>query len=100
MKRLYNGKMGLFCQLVAVFALGAWLAPTGAAAQGVTTGAIGGLVTDATKAPVAGAVVIAIHLPSGSSYEAKTNADGRFTIPNMRVGGPYTVTVTPGTGGV
>jgi hypothetical protein len=62
------------------------------AAQSVTTGSIGGVVTDGNK-PVAGASVIAIHEPSGTSYEATTRADGRFSMPNMRVGGPYTVTV-------
>jgi hypothetical protein len=41
-----------------------------------------------------GAGVIAIHLPSGTSYEATTRTDGRFTMPAMRVGGPYSVTVT------
>ena len=65
-----------------------------AAAQGVTTGSIGGTVTDASGAPVAGASVIAIHTPSGTNYEATTRADGRYFIPNMRVGGPYVVTVT------
>jgi outer membrane receptor protein involved in Fe transport len=69
------------------------------AAQGVTTGLMTGIVTDASKQPVAGAQVIAIHLPSGTSYEATTRADGRFSMPNMRVGGPYTVTVAfSGTG--
>ena len=62
-------------------------------AQGVTTGQIAGIVTDTQQQPVAGASVIAIHEPSGTSYEATTRADGRFSIPNMRVGGPYTVTV-------
>ena len=61
-------------------------------AQSVTTGSIGGIVTDGQK-PVVGASVIAIHEPSGTSYEATTRADGRFTIPNMRVGGPYAVSV-------
>ena len=37
------------------------------AAQGVTTGGIGGIVTGAQKQPVAGASVIAIHEPSGTS---------------------------------
>src|SRR5262245_13902288 len=64
-----------------------------ATAQGVTTGFITGIVTDTQKQPVAGASVIAIHEPSGSTYEATTRADGRFSIPNMRVGGPYTVTI-------
>jgi hypothetical protein len=77
--------------LVAVCAT-AW--PVSAAhAQGVTTGSISGIVTDAQQQPVAGASVIAIHEPSGTSYESTTRADGRFSIPNMRVGGPYTVTV-------
>ncbi|AMY12557.1 hypothetical protein LuPra_05834 [Luteitalea pratensis] len=65
-----------------------------AGAQGVTTGSIGGTVTDAAGAPVAGASVIAIHTPSGTNYEATTRTDGRYFIPNMRVGGPYVVTVT------
>ena len=48
---------------------------------------------------VAGASVIAIHLPSGTTYETTTRADGRFIIINMRVGGPYSVTVAyTGTG--
>jgi len=75
--------------------------PAGLAAQGVTTGGIGGIVTGAQKQSVAGASVIAIHEPSGTSYEATTRADGRFSIPAMRVGGPYTVQVvyTGGGGG-
>jgi Carboxypeptidase regulatory-like domain len=72
----------------------AWAVAGGAAsAQSVTTGSITGVVTDGQK-PVAGASVIAIHEPSGTSYEAATDKDGRYTIPNMRVGGPYTVMVT------
>ena len=63
-------------------------------AQGVTTGSINGIVVDAQKQPVAGASVIAVHEPSGTNYEATTRADGRFSIPNMRVGGPYTVVVS------
>ena len=67
--------------------------PAGLAAQGVTTGGIGGVVTGAQQQPVAGASVIAIHEPSGTSYEATTRADGRYSMPNMRVGGPYTIQV-------
>ena len=59
----------------------------------VTTGSLSGTVVDQQKQPVAGASVVAIHLPSGTSYEAKTRQDGRFTMPGMRVGGPYVVTV-------
>ena len=35
-----------------------------------------------------------MHEPSGTRYEATTRADGRFSLPGMRVGGPYTVTAT------
>ncbi|HET9440780.1 MAG TPA: carboxypeptidase regulatory-like domain-containing protein [Longimicrobiales bacterium] len=62
-------------------------------AQGVTTGAITGVVAS-DGAPVSGANVIAVHQPSGTRYGAITRDDGRFTIPNMRVGGPYTVNVS------
>ncbi len=82
--------------LVFAFAVLAFCAaslPAGLAAQGVTTGGIGGIVTGAQKQPVAGASVIAIHEPSGTSYEATTRADGRYSIPAMRVGGPYTIQV-------
>lgn len=70
-------------------------------AQGVTTGAITGVVINTQQQPVAGASVIAIHEPSGTSYEGVTRADGRFSIPGMRVGGPYSVTVAyTGGGGI
>jgi len=69
------------------------LAASSAHAQGVTTGSITGLVTNPQQQPVAGASVIAIHLPSGTTYEATTRNDGRFSIPGMRVGGPDSVTV-------
>jgi len=72
---------------------------TSVSAQGVTTGALSGKVVDSQQQAVADAAVIAIHLPSGSTYEATTRSDGRFSIPGMRVGGPYSVTVAPsGTG--
>ena len=71
--------------------------PAGRAdAQGVTTGAITGVVKDAQGAVIPGATVLAVHQPSGATYEAVSQADGRFVMPGMRVG-PYTVTVrSPG----
>ncbi|MEX2157411.1 MAG: carboxypeptidase regulatory-like domain-containing protein [Gemmatimonadales bacterium] len=62
-----------------------------ALAQGVTTGAIAGTVTDSAGVPLEGARVTAVHRPSGTTYAAVTRADGRFTMPGMRVGGPYHV---------
>jgi outer membrane receptor protein involved in Fe transport len=63
---------------------------TVASAQ-VTTGSIRGLVTDSENRPLEGARITAIHLPSGTQYVGATRADGRFNIPGMRVGGPYSV---------
>ncbi len=68
-------------------------------AQGVTTGALSGIVVDQQQQPVAGATVIAIHESSGTTYEGVTRGDGRFSIPGMRVGGPYSVTVAYAGGG-
>jgi hypothetical protein len=63
-------------------------------AQGVTTGAISGIVKDDQGGVIPGATVIAVHVPSGTKYEAVTQADGRFILPGIRVGGPYTVTAS------
>ena len=60
--------------------------------QGVTTGNITGVVVDPQGAVVPGVTVVALHQPSGTTYEGVTRGDGRFFIPGMRVGGPYKVT--------
>jgi hypothetical protein len=60
----------------------------------VTTSGLRGLVADEKKEPLAGATIVAVHVPSGTQYGVLTNKDGRFTISNMRVGGPYQVTVS------
>ncbi|MEI6666878.1 MAG: carboxypeptidase regulatory-like domain-containing protein [Acidobacteriota bacterium] len=65
-----------------------------ASAQNVTTGTLVGVVMDTQKAVLPGATVIAVHGPTGTIYEAVTQADGRFTFLAVRVGGPYKVTAT------
>jgi outer membrane receptor for ferrienterochelin and colicin len=63
-------------------------------AQGVTTGSIAGRVTSSQSGEsMQGARVRAVHLPSGTNYQALVRPDGRYIIPSTRVGGPYTVTV-------
>lgn len=61
-------------------------------AQGVTTAEMTGIVRDAQGAVIPGVTVTAVHQPSGTSYETVSQGDGRFFIPGMRIGGPYTVT--------
>jgi hypothetical protein len=64
-----------------------------AAAQ-ITTSGLKGLIVDEKNEALAGATVVAVHVPSGTQYGNLTNKDGRFNISNMRVGGPYQVTIS------
>jgi hypothetical protein len=60
--------------------------------QGVTTSSISGKVSSNLDENLSGALVVAIHTPSGTKYSTVTNNEGKYFIPNMRVGGPYTIT--------
>lgn len=62
--------------------------------QGVTTASLNGVVKDADGNPLPGANVIAEHVPTGTQYGASTRVNGLFNLLNVRVGGPYTVTVS------
>ncbi|GGG37401.1 hypothetical protein GCM10011414_03500 [Croceivirga lutea] len=63
-------------------------------AQGVTTSGIGGQITDQNGEPLPGASVVALHVPSGTTYGAATDFDGYYRISGMRSGGPYTITLS------
>ena len=60
----------------------------------VTTATIAGIVKNAASVPVTGATVVVEYPEAGIRQTVTTLADGRFTVPNLRVGGPYHVTVT------
>lgn len=60
----------------------------------VTTSSLKGRVVDEKNEALPGASIVAIHLPSGTQYGVLANEDGRFIVSNMRVGGPYQVTIT------
>lgn len=59
----------------------------------VTTSSMGGRVSG-DNGSLPGATVLVKHNPSGTTYGTTTNVDGRYTIQGMRVGGPYTITVS------
>src|SRR5690606_10117624 len=64
-----------------------------------TSAGVGGVVTGTSGQPVAGAEVTITHVESGTVSRATTDASGRYNARGLRVGGPYTVTVTkPGEG--
>ncbi|MFT4256373.1 MAG: TonB-dependent receptor [Pseudoxanthomonas sp.] len=69
------------------------LAAAPAFAQSTSAG-VGGLVTDGSGTPVAGAEVTITHTESGTVSRATTDASGRYNARGLRVGGPYTITVT------
>ncbi|MET1258723.1 MAG: carboxypeptidase regulatory-like domain-containing protein [Flavobacteriaceae bacterium] len=60
--------------------------------QGVTTSSLGGKVTDNNGEPLPGATVVAVHVPTGTTYGAATDFDGYYRISGMRSGGPYQIT--------
>lgn len=68
--------------------------PTVLWGQGVTTAAINGFVTGEGRAPIVDATVVAVHQPSGTQYRAVTRTGGAYSLPNLRVGGPYRITAT------
>jgi len=59
----------------------------------VTTATLSGLVKDSKGSPLASASVTVEYPDAGIKLSLITKADGRFTVPNLRVGGPYKVTV-------
>lgn len=71
-----------------------FLLPDLAVGQGATTASISGLVSSSTGETLPGANVIAVHEPTGTRYGTVTRPDGRFNLPNLRTGGPYTIAVS------
>ncbi|MBN8862962.1 MAG: TonB-dependent receptor [Sphingobacteriales bacterium] len=59
----------------------------------VTTSTITGTVKSSKGEGLAGASVTATHLPSGTNYTTIATKDGAFTLPGLRIGGPYTVKI-------
>jgi hypothetical protein len=58
----------------------------------VTTSSISGTVVDEKGVPLPGVTITATHTPTGTNYATVSRVDGRYNLPNLRVGGPYTVT--------
>lgn len=59
-----------------------------------TTSEIQGQVTENNGTALTGATITAIHTPTGTKYITTSRKDGRFNLANVRIGGPYEITVT------
>ncbi|KRG66446.1 Oar protein [Stenotrophomonas terrae] len=69
------------------------LAAAPAFAQSTSAG-VGGQVMNNGGQPVVGAEVTITHVESGTVSRATTDASGRYNARGLRVGGPYTITIT------
>src|SRR5258708_6060357 len=86
MKRLFWS----VCALAAVLSV----APvTGLVAQGVTTAAVTGRLTDDAGGAVPEATVQLTNTSTGQRYGSRSGADGRYFFENVQVGGPYTIDI-------
>lgn len=72
------------------FVIGSLLAVSTAYGQN-TSSALSGRIVNASGQPVAGATVEIIHVPSGTSRTVMTDANGRYSVQGLRVGGPFEV---------
>lgn len=86
-----SGRLLLSVFLLTIISLGGLV--TGASAQ-VTTSSITGSIRGSDGQPLIGATVKATHQPSGTVYGTTTLSNGTFTIPGMRIGGPYKIEIS------
>ena len=66
----------------------------GTAQAQITTANLAGRVSGTDARAVTGAQVTIRHAPSGTVAQAVTDAQGRYAARGLRVGGPYTLTIT------
>src|SRR5712664_506017 len=91
MRSMVNGDFSLALRLPQLLMLAvSVLAPESLWAQGETTSAIVGSVSDPTGAAIAGAKVTITSTENGLKRSVKTDQAGRFNFPQLKPG-PYSV---------
>ena len=60
----------------------------------ITNSTLSGVVKNEKGEVLVGATVHAVHQPTGSEYKSSSNKSGVYTIPAVRVGGPYVIHVS------
>ncbi len=82
----------LLAASVASIAFSPFVASTAYAQE--TTSGMSGQILDPAGMAVPGAKVTVVHTPSGTTSSATSDSTGSFNLRGLRVGGPYTVTVS------
>lgn len=59
-----------------------------------TTATLSGNIADEKGSAVAGATITIRHEPTGAVSHTQTNSKGIFVVPNLKVGGPYTIDIS------
>ncbi|KAF0148590.1 MAG: hypothetical protein FD143_2858 [Ignavibacteria bacterium] len=77
-----------------LFLFALFFSPNNVLPQGLTTASMNGTVKDEKGETLPSVIVMAIHTPTGTKYGAFTTTDGRYSLPNLKIGGPYTLTAT------
>jgi outer membrane receptor protein involved in Fe transport len=78
--------------LLAMASILSVVAASGLSAQGVTTGAIAGVVTDSAGNPLEAVQIQVVNQATGYSSGGASRPDGRYFVSGLEVGGNYTVT--------
>ncbi|MDQ6827640.1 MAG: TonB-dependent receptor [Gemmatimonadota bacterium] len=88
-------KSGRLLALVAVAALAIAGSATSRTlgAQSGTTGAIAGVVTDTAGQPLEAAQIQVVNRATGATTGTQSLRGGRYNVPNLDPGGPYSITV-------
>ncbi|RFM29908.1 TonB-dependent receptor [Deminuibacter soli] len=79
--------------LLSLITLSALVLPASLLAQ-ITTAQMSGKVTGSKGEALQGVSIKLSNPATASNYSTQTNAEGRYFLPNLNPGGPYTVTVT------
>jgi hypothetical protein len=87
---LFSARIGQYRLAIAAYSL--LLIPQVVVAQGETTSAIVGHVSDVTGAAIPGATVEITNKETGLKRSARTDESGRFDFPQLKPG-PYSITV-------
>jgi outer membrane protein OmpA-like peptidoglycan-associated protein len=68
---------------------------TSASAQNAGMSLVGSVQSDSQQ-PLQGAAITVIHMPSGAKHASASDANGRFAVSNLTLGGPYIIRVGEG----